>query len=60
MTMSALAARSARPLSAAFVRRGPSNLKGLVTTATVSALSSLASAATTGAAPVPFRRPDPR
>ena len=41
------------------MRRGPSKPKGLVTTATVSASSSLASEATTGAAPVPVPPPKP-
>ena len=41
------------------MRRGPSKPKGLVTTATVSASSSLASDAITGAAPVPVPPPRP-
>ena len=41
------------------MRRGPSKPKGLVTTATVSASSSLASEAITGAAPVPVPPPKP-
>ena len=41
------------------MRRGPSKAKGLVTTATVSASSSLASEAITGAAPVPVPPPSP-
>ena len=59
MTVSATLASSARPCSACLRRLGPSNAKGLVTTATVSAPSSLASDATTGAAPVPVPPPRP-
>ena len=47
------------PASAWRMRRGPSNWNGLVTQATVSAPSSLAIAATTGAAPVPVPPPIP-
>ena len=50
---------SESPCSAAFSRRTPSKLKGLVTTATVSAPSSFAISATTGAAPVPVPPPIP-
>ena len=50
---------SASPRSAWSCRRRPSNLNGLVTTATVSAPSSLARLATTGAAPVPVPPPRP-
>ena len=48
---------SARPFSAIFERR--SNLNGLLTTATVRMPSSLATSATTGAAPVPVPPPMP-
>ena len=41
------------------MRRLPSNAKGLVTTATLNAPSSLASEATTGAAPLPVPPPRP-
>ena len=47
------------PASAWRMRRGPSNWNGFVTQATVSAPSSLAIAATTGAAPVPVPPPMP-
>jgi hypothetical protein len=47
------------PLSATCMRRRPSNGNGLVTTATVSTPISLASCATTGAAPVPVPPPMP-
>ena len=54
------AAESRRgPRSACFMRRGPSKANGLVTTATVRAFNSLASEATTGAAPVPVPPPRP-
>ena len=48
---------SAKPLSATLPRR--SNLKGLVTTATVKIPRSFATSATTGAAPVPVPPPIP-
>jgi hypothetical protein len=50
---------SSMPLSATCMRRRPSNGNGLVTTATVSTPISLASCATTGAAPVPVPPPMP-
>src|SRR5580658_3276010 len=59
ITVSTTLANSARPCSACLRRLGPSKSKGLVTTATVSAPSSLASDATTGAAPVPVPPPRP-
>jgi hypothetical protein len=50
---------SSMPLSATCMRRRPSNGNGLVTTATVRMPISLASCATTGAAPVPVPPPMP-
>src|SRR5438046_2986747 len=50
---------SSMPTSAACIRRTPSNEKGLVTTATVRMPISLATSATTGAAPVPVPPPIP-
>ena len=47
------------PFSAAARRRLPSNAKGLVTTPTVNAPTSLAHSATIGAAPVPVPPPIP-
>ena len=47
------------PSSAAFMRREPSKPNGLVTMPTVSAPSSRAIRATTGAAPVPVPPPSP-
>ena len=47
------------PKSAFLLRLGPSKAKGRVTTATVSALTSRAHSATTGAAPVPVPPPMP-
>ena len=47
------------PMSAFFLRLGPSKAKGRVTTATVNALTSRAHSATTGAAPVPVPPPMP-
>ena len=47
------------PFSAWFMRRRPSNIKGLVTTPTVRAPTSLAHSATTWAAPVPVPPPIP-
>ena len=47
------------PCSAAFMRREPSKPNGLVTMPTVSAPSSRAMRATTGAAPVPVPPPSP-
>ena len=52
-------ASSASPASACAARFRPSNLKGLVTTATVSAPIWLARLAMTGAAPVPVPPPSP-
>ncbi len=48
------------PFSATCMRRRPSNGNGLVTTATVRMPISLASCATTGAAPVPVPPPMPQ
>ena len=48
------------PASAACARREPSNPKGLVTMPTVSAPSSRAMRASTGAAPVPVPPPSPQ
>ena len=45
------------PFSAAARRRLPSNAKGLVTTPTVNAPTSLAHSATIGAAPDQYHRP---
>ena len=59
ITVSTAAAKSAKPFSADFIRRGPSKSNGLVTTATVSAFISRAREATTGAAPVPVPPPRP-
>ena len=59
MTVSTVPARRPSPSSAMRMRRGPSKPNGLVTTATVSASSSLASEAITGAAPVPVPPPRP-
>ena len=59
MTVSTDARSSSRPRSACAARRLPSKPKGLVTTAIVSAPSSVASEATTGAAPVPVPPPRP-
>ena len=57
--MSTSALRAAIPSSAWAMRRAPSKPKGLVTAATVSAPTSRASFATTGAAPVPVPPPAP-
>ena len=61
ITMSASTdlASSAMPLVAFFLRWSPSNMKGLVTTPTVSAPISRAARAMTGAAPVPVPPPMP-
>ena len=56
---STLPSREFMPVSAWSMRRLPSNLKGLVTTPTVSAPASLAISATVGAAPVPVPPPMP-
>jgi len=56
---STLASSSARPESAAFMRRLPSNSNGLVTTPTVRMPISFATRAITGAAPVPVPPPMP-
>ena len=56
---STLLRSSAMPPSACFMRRIPSNRKGLVTTPTVRMPSSLAMSATMGAAPVPVPPPIP-
>ena len=59
MTVSTHSRSSSRPLAACDWRLLPSNLNGLVTTAIVSAPSSLAKLAMTGAAPVPVPPPRP-
>src|ERR1700752_2129666 len=59
MTVSTALINSCSPFSACSMRRLPSNANGLVTTATLSAPSSLASEATTGAAPLPVPPPRP-
>ncbi|OQA81905.1 MAG: hypothetical protein BWY29_01015 [Microgenomates group bacterium ADurb.Bin238] len=57
--VSTLSLRISIPSSAVCIRRTPSNIKGLVTTATVRAPASLAIWAITGAAPVPVPPPMP-
>ena len=59
MTVSTSTARRSRPRSATVWRRDPSKPNGIVTIATVSAPSSRASRATTGAAPLPVPPPSP-
>src|SRR5262249_45766689 len=59
MTVSTAPIRSSSACSACIMRRLPSKANGFVTTATVSAPSSLASEATTGAAPEPVPPPRP-
>ena len=59
ITVSTQSRSSSRPRSACVCRFLPSNLNGLVTTAIVSAPSSLARLAMTGAAPVPVPPPRP-
>ena len=59
MTVSTHSFKSVRPFSACIIRFFPSNAKGFVTTATVSAPSSAARLATMGAAPVPVPPPRP-
>src|SRR5580704_10720419 len=59
MTVSTTPIRSCSACSACIMRCLPSNANGLVTTATLSAPSSLASEATTGAAPLPVPPPRP-
>ena len=59
MTVSTHSRSSSRPRSACSARFLPSNLNGFVTTAIVSAPSSLARLAMTGAAPVPVPPPIP-
>ena len=59
ITVSQAARSASTPLSAATRRRVPSNLNGVVTMPTVSAPSSRAIVATTGAAPVPVPPPSP-
>ena len=59
ITVSTASRSSVRPRSAWLARRLPSNLNGLVTTAIVSAPSSEARPAITGAAPVPVPPPRP-
>jgi len=59
ITVSTASRSASRPSSAWRCRFLPSNLKGRVTTAMVSAPSSVASEAITGAAPVPVPPPRP-
>ena len=59
ISVSTVPSSSASPCSACNCRRRPSKAKGLVTTATVSAPSSLAKLAIIGAAPVPVPPPSP-
>ena len=59
MVVSTESMRSDNPRSACCMRRLPSKLNGLVTTATVSVPISLASEAIMGAAPVPVPPPSP-
>src|SRR5688572_6258290 len=59
MTVSTHSRSASSPASACIARFFPSNRNGLVTTATVSAPSSLARLAMTGAAPVPVPPPSP-
>src|SRR5882757_9262534 len=59
ITVSTAPIKSCSACSACIMRRLPSNANGFVTTATVSAPSSLASEATTGAAPEPVPPPRP-
>src|SRR5436309_716858 len=59
ISVSTFALSSRMPSSACFMRRLPSNVKGLVTTPTVSEPISLATRAITGAAPVPVPPPMP-
>ena len=59
ISVSQLWRSSSTPSSACFLRRVPSNLNGVVTMPTVSAPSSRAMRATTGAAPEPVPPPSP-
>ncbi len=59
MSVSTTARSSLMPASACSARLRPSNANGFVTTATVRMPSSLATAATTGAEPVPVPPPSP-
>src|SRR5918996_1725046 len=59
ITVSQAARSSSTPRSAADLRRVPSNRNGVVTIPTVSAPSSRAARATTGAAPLPVPPPSP-
>src|SRR3989454_107273 len=59
MSVSTTPRNASSPASACAVRRRPSNANGFVTTATVRIPRSLASDATTGAAPVPVPPPSP-
>src|SRR5213593_1525323 len=59
MTVSTAPMSSWRACSACIMRRLPSKANGLVTTATLKAPNSLASEATTGAAPLPVPPPRP-
>ena len=59
ISVSTTSCRASMPCSAWRLRTPPSKRKGLVTTATVSAPSSLATSATIGAPPVPVPPPSP-
>ena len=59
ISVSTSRASSSTPCSACSPRRAPSNENGLVTMPTVSAPTSRAMRATTGAAPVPVPPPEP-
>src|SRR5216684_2888455 len=59
MTVSTAPISSCNACSACIMRRLPSNANGFVTTATLKAPNSLASEATTGAAPLPVPPPRP-
>ena len=59
INVSTCAASCSIPASACFMRRGPSNWNGFVTTPTVKIPRSLAALAITGAAPVPVPPPMP-
>ena len=59
ISVSTSALSASMPSSACLARRVPSNRNGLVTIPTVSAPTSRASRATTGAAPVPVPPPTP-
>ena len=59
MLVSTTLERFSKPASATLILPGPSNIKGLVTTATVKIFKSFAAFAITGAAPVPVPPPIP-